>query len=91
MKIQYYTATTLDGFIAGEDDSLDWLFSLGDINATSYPEFIAQVGALAMGSSTYEWMIRNADRVAAALAAHHPGTARIGTVTDRAGQIDRSG
>lgn len=65
MKTQYYTATTLDGFIAGEDDSLDWLFSLGDINATSYPAFIAKVGALAMGSSTYEWMIRNADRVAA--------------------------
>ena len=24
---QYYTATTLDGFIADPDDSLDWLFT----------------------------------------------------------------
>jgi dihydrofolate reductase len=65
MKTQYYTATSLDGFIATEDDSLDWLFSLGDVNDTSYPAFIEQVGALAMGSATYEWMLRNADKVAA--------------------------
>ena len=50
MKTQYYTATSLDGFIATEDDSLEWLFPLGDIADTSYPAFIAQVGALAMGS-----------------------------------------
>ena len=56
MKTQYYTASSLDGFIATEDDSLDWLFPLGDIQDTSYPEFIAEVGALAMGSATYLWM-----------------------------------
>lgn len=63
MKTQYYTATSLDGFIATEDDSLDWLFPLGDVNDTSYPAFIAEVGALAMGSTTYEWMLRHADEV----------------------------
>lgn len=65
MKTQYYTATSLDGFIATEDDSLDWLFPLGNINDTSYPAFIAEVGALAMGSSTYEWMLRHAQTVSA--------------------------
>lgn len=65
MKTQFYTATSLDGFIATEDDSLDWLFPLGDINDTSYPAFIAEVGALAMGSATYEWMLRHATTVAA--------------------------
>ena len=63
MKTQYYTATSLDGFLATEDDSLEWLFPLGDLNDSSYPEFIAEVGALAMGSATYEWMLRNADAV----------------------------
>jgi dihydrofolate reductase len=65
MKTQYYTASSLDGFIATEDDSLDWLFPLGDINDTGYPAFIAEVGALAMGSATYEWMLRHAQTVAA--------------------------
>ena len=59
MKTQYYTAASLDGFIATEDDSLEWLFPLGDVNDTSYPAFIRDVGALAMGSATYGWMLRH--------------------------------
>lgn len=59
MKTQYYTASSLDGFIATEDHSLEWLFQLGDIADTGYPDFIKEVGALAMGSSTYEWMLRH--------------------------------
>ncbi|HEU4800837.1 MAG TPA: dihydrofolate reductase family protein [Gemmatimonadales bacterium] len=59
MKTQYYTATSLDGFIATLDDSLEWLFPLGDIEETSYPTFIKDIGALAMGSATYEWMLRH--------------------------------
>jgi dihydrofolate reductase len=59
VRTQYYTAASLDGFIATADDSLEWLFPLGDINETGYPEFIRHVGALAMGSSTYEWMLRH--------------------------------
>ena len=72
MKTQYYTATSLDGFIATEDDSLDWLFPLGDLNETGYPDFIEAVGALAMGSATYEWMLRHADQVAADLGTAWP-------------------
>ena len=64
MKTQYYTSSSLDGFIATEDDSLDWLFPLGDINETSFPKFFEGVGALAMGSTTYEWMLRHSDKVA---------------------------
>ena len=59
MKTQYYTATSLDGFIATEDHSLDWLFQLGDVADTGYSAFIAGVGALAMGASTYEWMLQH--------------------------------
>ena len=74
MKTQFYTASSLDGFIATEDDSLDWLFPLGDINDTGYPAFIAEVGALAMGSSTYEWMLRHAQKVEAEAGAAWPYT-----------------
>lgn len=74
MKTQYFTATSLDGFIATEDDSLDWLFPLGDLNDSSYPEFIAEVGALAMGSATYEWMVRNAEKVVAETGSSWPYT-----------------
>ena len=74
MKTQYYAATSLDGFIATEDDSLDWLFRLGDPAETSYPSFIAEVGALAMGSTTYEWMLRHGDTVAAQLGSAWPYT-----------------
>lgn len=63
MTTQYYTATSLDGFIATEDDSLEWLFSLGSVNDTSYPEFIADVGVLVMGASTYAWMLRHAAKM----------------------------
>ena len=46
---------------ATEDHSLEWLFPLGDIAETSYPAFIAEIGALAMGSTTCEWILRNGD------------------------------
>ena len=58
---QYYTATTLDGFIADPNHSLDWLFTRDQDRAgpLNYAEFIAGVGALAMGSTTYEWIIEH--------------------------------
>lgn len=69
MKTQYYTATSLDSFIATEDDSLEWLTSLGDTGASSYPDFISRVGALAMGSATYEWLLEHSAEVTAEVTA----------------------
>jgi dihydrofolate reductase len=56
---QYYTATTLDGFIADPDNSLEWLFTRArdEDGPLNYGEFIARVGAIAMGSTTYEWIL----------------------------------
>jgi dihydrofolate reductase len=56
---QYYTATTLDGFIADPSNSLDWLFSRqrDDDGMLSYERFMTGVGAIAMGSTTYEWIL----------------------------------
>jgi dihydrofolate reductase len=83
MKTQYYTATSLDGFIATEDDSLDWLHALGDIGETGYAEFIAEVGALAMGATTYEWILRNADKVEAEVGSAWPYTQPTWVFTSR--------
>lgn len=63
-RTQFYTATSLDGFIADRRNSLDWLFQFGggegDADMPSdYPAFIAAVGAIAMGSTTYQWLLDN--------------------------------
>lgn len=60
MKTQYYAASSLDGYIATTQHSLDWLLQFGDLESTSYPAFIREVGAIAMGSTTYEWIVRHA-------------------------------
>jgi dihydrofolate reductase len=57
-RVQYFTACTLDGFIADADNSLDWLFEVpheGDDG--SWDEFIGPVGSLVMGATTYEWIL----------------------------------
>ncbi len=59
MKTQYYTATSLDGFIADSQNSLDWLLQFPEPAESSYPAFIHDVGAIAMGSTTYEWVLDN--------------------------------
>ncbi len=73
-KTQYYTATSIDGFIADEHNSLDWLFQVGapgdhadapekvdesDSHEKRFGEFFAAVGAMAMGSTTYEWVLEH--------------------------------
>jgi dihydrofolate reductase len=83
MKTQYYTASSLDGFIATEEDSLEWLFTLANLDDSSYPAFIAEVGALAMGASTYEWILRNGDAVAAETGSSWPYTQPTWVFTHR--------
>lgn len=58
----YYTATTLDGFLADEQDSLAWLFVQRQEEGggpMGYDAFMEHVGALAMGSTTYQWVLGN--------------------------------
>jgi dihydrofolate reductase len=59
-KTQYYTATTIDGYIADSDNSLSWLFEVEDDddgNRSPFETFFAGVGAFAMGATTYEWVL----------------------------------
>ena len=57
-KTVYVTATTLDGFIATDDHSLAWLLSrrLDDDSPWSHDRFMAGVGAIVMGRSTFDWV-----------------------------------
>jgi dihydrofolate reductase len=61
MATVYYTASSLDGYIVDESGSLDWLTSreIDPDGPFSYDAFIKSVGALVMGSLTYEWIVRN--------------------------------
>lgn len=62
MKTQYFTATTVDGFIADENNSLDWLYEAPHDDADrTWDEWFPGVGALVMGATTYEQMVNRYD------------------------------
>jgi dihydrofolate reductase len=58
-RFVYATATTLDGYLADPNHSLDWLFVVegGDESLSQLDEFVAGVAVLVMGSSTYRWLL----------------------------------
>ena len=59
MPIIYNAATTLNGFLADDHDSLQWLFDVpgADDAEADNQAFLASVDALVMGSTTYEWLL----------------------------------
>ncbi|MEV0331456.1 dihydrofolate reductase family protein [Nocardia sp. NPDC050717] len=61
MTTTYYTATSLDGYIADPDNSLDWLMAVPEADGATgdVDEFLRDVGAICMGATTYEWMVAN--------------------------------
>jgi dihydrofolate reductase len=61
MATVYFTASSLDGYIVDDAESLDWLTSRAiDANGPfGYQAFVKSVGALVMGAATYEWVANN--------------------------------
>jgi dihydrofolate reductase len=57
-QTQYFTATSIDGFIADESNSLAWLFEV-EPETDGFPAFFQGVGAFAMGATTYEWVLEH--------------------------------
>jgi len=59
----YFTASSLDGFIAGPGHSLDWLLQRDNDpqGPQSHGEFLAGVGAAIMGANTYQWLVEHLD------------------------------
>lgn len=62
MHIVFDTATSLNGFIADEDHSLQWLFDVPDDGSAQ--ELVPDAAVLVEGSSTYEWLLRESDLLA---------------------------
>jgi dihydrofolate reductase len=64
-KTVYFAAATLDGLIADEDDGIEWLTGFepsydgpGESVKEAIDEQVAGTGALVMGSTTYEVLLR---------------------------------
>lgn len=57
MKITYYLASSLDGYIATAEGDVSWLDELGiPMEATNYETFYASVDGLVMGRNTYDFI-----------------------------------
>ncbi len=59
MATTYYTAMTLDGFLATPDHSLEWLFTRDQDPGSPFGwnAFEPRVGASVMGANTYQWLL----------------------------------
>ena len=56
-RIVGYIATSLDGFIADADESLQWLFeSPVELGEHHYDIFIKGIRTVVMGRTTYDWV-----------------------------------
>ena len=58
MVVIYYVATSLNGFIARRDGSVDWLFTDNDYG---YADFFQGMDALVMGSKSYKQVLSYGD------------------------------
>jgi dihydrofolate reductase len=62
-RTQYYVAASADGYIADRENHLDWLLQYGfEAYQDHYDSFLAEVGALAMGASTYEFVVDQGEK-----------------------------
>lgn len=59
-RIVGYIAASLDGFIADENEGLDWLFNApAELGEHHYDIFIKGIRTIVMGRATYDWLARS--------------------------------
>lgn len=63
MLTQYYTASSIDGFIADPDSSLSWLLTrdIDEDGPMNYGLARAEWGAMCLGATTYQWILDHED------------------------------
>ncbi|PKG23461.1 dihydrofolate reductase family protein [Niallia nealsonii] len=57
-KLIIYIATSLDGYIATKEESLDWLFRVEGEGDNGYSAFYETVDTVLMGKKTYDWILK---------------------------------
>jgi dihydrofolate reductase len=59
-RIVGYIASSLDGFIADPEESLDWLYKAeADLGEHHYDKFIKGIRTVVMGRTTYDWLMKS--------------------------------
>lgn len=56
-KLVFYGAMSLDGYIAREDDALDWLLGTEGEEEIGYSDFFATIDVILMGRKTYHQIL----------------------------------
>lgn len=59
-RVLWHVTSSLDGFIAGPGDAMDWMLGFGEEN-TEVNELIKQIGAVLAGRRTYDVGARQED------------------------------
>lgn len=60
-RVQYFVASSLDGFIATTGDDLAWLLQFDGFEGgkESYESFMDGVGCIVMGGETFAWLMEH--------------------------------
>ena len=57
-NVVLFLASSLDGYIAAKDESLDWLYQVEGEGDNGFSEFYETIDAVLIGRKTYDWMMK---------------------------------
>lgn len=55
-KVKLFIATSLDGYIATKNESIQWLENIEGEGDNSYLSFYEEIDTVIMGNKTYQWL-----------------------------------
>jgi dihydrofolate reductase len=57
-KLVLFIASSLDGYIATKEESLEWLFAVEGEGDNGFSEFYETIDTVLMGKRTYDWVMK---------------------------------